>query len=312
MLSFDLRNKHKMARAWPTISNEEILSVNQQWHGHPGRLVSTWNVNTPAPTPPHPTRQPCGPESTRCSLVAAEKPGGIARTFTWVAPPVGATGGMLQHTASGLCVIGGEGRQQQLVLGKCAMVATQQWVHEASGALHLASTDKTMCMAVRNFIGPQVVMWPCNGGVNALFRLNATDHSLCTTMRNSTALCLVAQTVERWTTNSTRAATTQAAPACLDRQGDTAVCQSAFSLWEKPQSKGRHAVFVLSNQPAAAANTSVNITFATISSDLASGKVAVRDLYVHKNLGEHEHFYTTVPIGGHDSLFLMLSPVSRE
>ena len=38
--------------------------------------------------------------------------------------------------------------------------------------------------------------------------------------------------------------------------------------------------------------------------------MAVRDLYTHKNLGEFESFYTTTPIGGHDSRFLLIIPVA--
>ena len=29
-------------RVWPIVSNIEAISINQEWHGHPGRLVKTW------------------------------------------------------------------------------------------------------------------------------------------------------------------------------------------------------------------------------------------------------------------------------
>ena len=73
-------------------------------------------------------------------------------------PPVGSSG-TLKHVASGLCAIGGEAQQHQVVLGECqAGTLAQTWVHDATGALHLQTLDKGMCAAVRNFVGPQVRM----------------------------------------------------------------------------------------------------------------------------------------------------------
>ena len=44
-LGFSILDKAKMRLAWPVISNEEIIRVNQAYHGHPGRLVRAWSVN---------------------------------------------------------------------------------------------------------------------------------------------------------------------------------------------------------------------------------------------------------------------------
>ena len=41
-LSFDLSNEEIMHRVWPFISNKEAIEINQQWSGHPGRLVKSW------------------------------------------------------------------------------------------------------------------------------------------------------------------------------------------------------------------------------------------------------------------------------
>jgi len=40
-LSFDVTNDAIVDRVWPIISNEEAISINQEWAGHPGRLVLT-------------------------------------------------------------------------------------------------------------------------------------------------------------------------------------------------------------------------------------------------------------------------------
>ena len=44
-LGFSILDKAKIAQAWDVISNEEIVRVNQAYHGHPGRLVRAWSVN---------------------------------------------------------------------------------------------------------------------------------------------------------------------------------------------------------------------------------------------------------------------------
>lgn len=40
-ISFDVRSDETVDRLWPIISNREAISINQEWAGHPGRLVAT-------------------------------------------------------------------------------------------------------------------------------------------------------------------------------------------------------------------------------------------------------------------------------
>jgi hypothetical protein len=42
VLGFDLGNNVSMDRVWPIISNQDALSVNEQWAGHPGTLVKAY------------------------------------------------------------------------------------------------------------------------------------------------------------------------------------------------------------------------------------------------------------------------------
>jgi hypothetical protein len=146
-VGFDITNKTKMARAWPTISNEEIIDVNQRWHGHPGRLVRTWT--------PVPTEHPCAAGSTQCAVMAVAPP---VDARGWAVPAAGSSaGGMVKHIASGLCLVGGEPQQQQVVLSKCdTSAATQVWVHDVSGELHLRTQDK-----VRTSVPTIVCTFPC-------------------------------------------------------------------------------------------------------------------------------------------------------
>lgn len=46
ILGFDLRDNSTYQRVWPIISNREAIAVNQQWAGHPGMLVSSWNPSS--------------------------------------------------------------------------------------------------------------------------------------------------------------------------------------------------------------------------------------------------------------------------
>ena len=39
ILSFDLNNTVQLMKALPVITNEELIAINQEWAGHPGRLV---------------------------------------------------------------------------------------------------------------------------------------------------------------------------------------------------------------------------------------------------------------------------------
>eukprot|EP01062_Namystynia_karyoxenos_P054557 TRINITY_DN449_c0_g3_i1.p1 TRINITY_DN449_c0_g3~~TRINITY_DN449_c0_g3_i1.p1 ORF type:complete len:430 (+),score=140.87 TRINITY_DN449_c0_g3_i1:82-1371(+) len=39
ILGLDLSNHKSVAAVWPVIANAEVIAVNQQWAGHPGRLV---------------------------------------------------------------------------------------------------------------------------------------------------------------------------------------------------------------------------------------------------------------------------------
>ena len=50
-LSFDLRDKKRMDRVWSLVTNKEALAVNQQYAGHPGRLVRHWTPTSAANSP---------------------------------------------------------------------------------------------------------------------------------------------------------------------------------------------------------------------------------------------------------------------
>lgn len=51
VLGYDVTNTSITERVWPIISNRKAVEVNQQYAGHPGRLIKAWNV-TSLPPPP--------------------------------------------------------------------------------------------------------------------------------------------------------------------------------------------------------------------------------------------------------------------
>lgn len=46
VLGFNVTDRSIYQRVWPIISNKEAIAVNQQWAGHPGMLVKSWNPSS--------------------------------------------------------------------------------------------------------------------------------------------------------------------------------------------------------------------------------------------------------------------------
>lgn len=43
ILGYDLNDESITDKIWDIISNQEAIAINQQWEGHPGRLVKEWD-----------------------------------------------------------------------------------------------------------------------------------------------------------------------------------------------------------------------------------------------------------------------------
>ena len=52
MLGYDVLDSNITAKIWPILSNARAVQINQQWAGHPGRLIKAWDVHPPPPPPP--------------------------------------------------------------------------------------------------------------------------------------------------------------------------------------------------------------------------------------------------------------------
>lgn len=86
---------------------------------------------------------------------------------------------------------------------------------------------------------------------------------------------------------------------------------NTVQLWAKPLHNGVYAAFALSND--ATASRSVQISFTDVfNASMTSAKVAVRDVWQHKDLGTFAGSYTTDAIGPHDSRMYTFTPATEE
>ena len=72
ILGYDVAQSEITTRVWPIISNREAIRVNQQWAGHPGRLIKAWN-HSPPPPPLQPGQVGSYPVAVTCNASAAAK-----------------------------------------------------------------------------------------------------------------------------------------------------------------------------------------------------------------------------------------------
>lgn len=79
LLSFDILSDAKLLPVWEVLTNPEVISVNQQWAGSPGRLLRKWAT--------HDAREPLYGWAEPCNVTEAAQQGwsydGAARRVLW-------------------------------------------------------------------------------------------------------------------------------------------------------------------------------------------------------------------------------------
>jgi hypothetical protein len=149
-LGFNLSDQSTMNRVWPIISNTEAIAVNQQWAGHPGMLVKSWD-----PLPPNGSLY----------LWAVDCDSGDKGQYGFSYDSSTKT----VHTPNSYCM--DSTNNAELTGTTCNGQAAQQWAYnQTSGTL---TTPSGQCMDINNFQGPEVETWGCNGGCNQQFTFNA-------------------------------------------------------------------------------------------------------------------------------------------
>jgi len=262
------------------LTNTEAIAINQDPLGVQGRRVASSSATTDSPMLTHkkPTKGWPGsatadrryPIVTPCALNDPLQKWNY-HTAT----------GEIRHQSDGRCLsvvdcaVNPNGNVLQLepcVIGAhapCAAGENQQWVvhHDSSGYITTALSSN-MCLDVWNDVGPNVQTYPCHSGLNQMFVLNTTDH----TIRSAeSGMCLSTSSI---------------------------VPNGTKEVWAGPLADGSTAV-VLFNRDGDTGH-SITAHWRDIG---VTGSVMVRDLWTHSNLGTYTDSYTAA-VGPHAVKFL--------
>jgi len=140
--------------------------------------------------------------------------------------------------------------------------ATQQWYPQSNGSI-ISGLSTNQCLDVYDFVGPFVQAYPCNGGANQKWVINATDN----TVRVSDGRCLTFA---------------QVIPAGLQE------------IWAVPVEGDAMVVVLFNRYGDGPVEITVDFGMASIKST-----VEVRDLWLHEELGSFTQSFTaTVPSHG--------------
>lgn len=179
ILGYDLNDESITDKIWPFVANKEAISVNQNWAGHPGRLVKRF---------PRPGGTPSAPPLGTLAAVKADAT--AAGQKGWALSSSGAlSNGNACLSFTGLKQVDGG-----FNFVKCDETASsQRFTLESNGNLHVTG-DTSTCVASENGSGPGVVAYGCNTGNNEEWRLDATAGTLCNiAVGRFPALCLQKQ-----------------------------------------------------------------------------------------------------------------------
>lgn len=308
ILGHDMTNRSVAAKVWPIISNEEAIAVNQQWAGHPGRLVATWNLPPAASTPLYAVGAVCNAsaaaqhsfEYNLTSKAVEYKSEVISGT------PQCLKLGQLGDADKDTDATPIDSANLRLVPCEATTPAVTNWQFTLTATGRLtAEWNNSICVDL--FCDPchsmaPLQLSPCHGGGN-----NQQYSFIKGGMAVQNGQCIAA-----------------VPDLPSPPPGRDAVRSDNFSLWAKPQPGGAQAVFLLSNQdPSQSVPSVVNISFAKIFE--ASGgsgassmslpnvtHVHVRDIWARRDLGlfDAQSSFATEPIGGHDSHFFLFTPQS--
>ena len=164
ILGYDLNDESITERIWPIIANKEAIAVNQNWAGHPGRLVKMFPTPGAKPKPP-----PLG------SLTAEAANAADAAQRGWAFSASGA----LTNSGACLAATGLKKVSPGFDFEKCDETApNQRFTLESNGNLHVTG-DTDACIASENGQGPGVVAYDCNTGNNEEWKLDAATGTLC-------------------------------------------------------------------------------------------------------------------------------------
>ena len=300
-LSFDLRNATRMDRAWELITNREAIAVNQQWAGHPGRLVKSW---TPA---------------------AAK----AAPNFLVTADLNSCQRGWSHNATTGQVEL----RQADCTSQACGCVATPAGPG-AGGAFPcrmVAAHEPSFDAEARYCDDAELRVVPCDtadpaqrfmfggdaaAGTAGLLSPGATAgavHVRPMPWYEGAGVQLSADSPRQLVFNGTAGGTLKtpgnhlASDTCLNAS-PTFDDADALLLWAKPQPGGAVAVFLLNNHPTESySNASFSTAEVGFAAGAPAGEAAVRDIWRRQGIGLSTGGVVTLDVMARDSRLVLLT-----
>lgn len=299
-LSFDLRNATRLDRAWPVITNREVIAVNQQWSGHPGRLVRSWTPLAPKG------------EDSPLYLVTADL-NSCQQGWTYSA----ATGQVELRQKDCLtqacgCIAAPAERGEAF---PCNMVGGHQQSFDSDArycddaTLRVVSCDPTD-PAQRFAFGGNAA-----AGISGLLSANvsgAVMHVRPQPWYEGAGVQLDVVDPRRVLFSAEGILKTPgnnlASDTCLNAS-PTFNNGAALLLWAKPQPRGAVAVYLLNNHPT---ESFTNVTFTTSEVGFMQapgrrgGEAEIRDIWLRKDIGLTKSGIVTLDLKARDTHFLLL------
>lgn len=326
ILGHNLLDKDVADAVWPVISNEEVIAVNQQWAGHPGKLVRSEPSYSGVEDAVFPWGMLCNQVE-----VGPDFPNFLAGFPTFL------DGEWSFDAAAGelaFATAGGDTRRRcldysdpsgELFLAPCGGGtggSAQRFAYDAVARNFVATeasspppsssaSSSSMCLTLFNFAGPawdeprslRLVGCGATAGPDDPDE-DASKQQLFDLPNGDGALV----------------ANGDGRPKCIAARAGASPSFSTvgLQLWTKAQPGGAVAALVLNNNNTVAGGATMTLDFAELLFDggeggveggAARGGVAVRDLHSRAELGEFMGSFTTAAIPQHDGAFLLLTPV---
>lgn len=312
ILGLDLRHAPTVQRVWPIIANTEAIAINQQWAGHPGRLVKQWD--------PSKQRQSTSKGSKSSWSGWGEETGAM---YAAMYDYVGCDGTNPNQTKwsydatnrwvkwnDALCMDSGVEPGNMRLVACNGSKATQRWECAANGTTHAFEGDKgrgscylqlsgtANCATVNDWNAQSVFLHPC-GEFNSQRFTFGGDGSLSSVH------------IDFWNQgNVQRCLLATPTPTYPDPAGtpeDWAKKAKPLQLWAKPQPGGAIAVFLVNMlTPWAHSAVSVTVHFAKELGLKSGATYSIRDVWRRSDVGVGKSL--SVQLDGYDSVLFLLSP----
>jgi hypothetical protein len=261
-------------RVWPVVSNIEAIRINQQWLGHPGRLVKTWGSGEGV-------TQPTGRGVYNVTCDSSDK---TQLQWSYNASSMELTH---QYGNSPPKCMDQSSDNRQIWIADCdAKKKSQRWQFGKATARDGYAVLQSLAHAVQNVSVP--------GAQNSVgfARKGAKFSTLMRIDPQTGQLKQITQTPGK----------KAGAPACISSRAINPVNpNSTYELWSKPVAGGKTAALLVNN------GLPAEVAFSISELGLA-GALSVRNVWNHTDEGEiSAGGQYSAHLGTHDSVLLLLA-----